>query len=62
MKPGASGKFRLTFEVDGARLIGVDVVDHVLEFGVRRIETQLAHDAAEFGRRDLAVAVAVLYE
>ena len=51
----------LTFEVDGPRFVGINVVDHVLEFFVGRVEPEFAHDAAELGRRDLAVAVAVLF-
>lgn len=44
-------------KVDGAVAVRVDLVDHVLEFGLGRVLTEGAHDGAEFASGDLAIAV-----
>jgi hypothetical protein len=38
---------RLTLEINGAGLVGVDLVDHVLEFAVGWVLAERAHDLAE---------------
>lgn len=44
-------------KVDGAVAVRVDLVDHVLEFGLGRVLPEGAHDGAEFASGDLAIAV-----
>lgn len=48
-------------EVNGAVVVGVDLVDHVLQLGFRRVLAQRAHHGAELFGRDLAIAVLVLF-
>jgi len=55
-----AGKIVRTLEVNGAGLIGVDFVDHVLQFGVGGMLAKGAHDGAELDSRDVAITVFVL--
>jgi hypothetical protein len=38
---------QFTLKINGARLIGVDFVDHVFEFAVGGVLAERAHDLAE---------------
>lgn len=42
-----------TIKVDGAVLVDVDLVYHVLQLGVARAQAQLSHDLAELGGSDI---------
>jgi len=44
----------LTTKVNGARLVGVNLIDHVLEFAIGWVLAERAHDLAEFFGRDFA--------
>ena len=44
-------------EIDGAASIGVDLVDHVLEFGLCGVLTHGTHDSAKLLCSDLAVPI-----
>jgi len=46
-----------TWEVDGAVVVGVDLVDHVLELRLGRVLAQRSHDGAELLGRDLSCAI-----
>jgi hypothetical protein len=43
-------------EVDGAVVVGVDLVDHVLQLAFARVLAEGAHHGAQFFGRDLACA------
>ena len=49
-----------TREVDSAVVVGVDLVDHVLQFGLGRVLTQGAHDSAELLGGDLTCETPML--
>ena len=44
-------------EVNRAVAVCVDLVDHVLQFGLGRVLTQRAHDSAQLFCRDRAISV-----
>jgi hypothetical protein len=46
-------------EVDGAVIVGVDLVDHVLEFGLAGVLAEGAHDRAQLFGGDLSWALYV---
>ena len=43
-----------TGEVDGAVVVGIDLVDHVLQLGLARVLAKRAYDCAELLGGDLA--------
>jgi hypothetical protein len=58
---GAAGRESgRTGEINGAVVVGVDLVDHVLELRLAGVLAEGAHDGAELLGGDLAIAVLVL--
>jgi hypothetical protein len=49
-----------TRKVNGAIVVGVHLVDHVLQLGLGGVLTQGAHHGAELLGRDLTIAIFVL--
>ena len=49
-----------TWEVNGAVVVGIDFVDHILQFGLGGVLAEGAHDCAEFFCGDLAIAIFIL--
>lgn len=43
----------LTLEIDGAVLVDIDLVDHVLELAIGGVQTEGAHDCSELVLGDL---------
>jgi hypothetical protein len=53
-------EIRRTREVNGAIVVGVDLVDHILQFRLGRVLAQGAHDGAEFFGGDLSCSISML--
>ena len=55
---GRKGRIR-TGEVDGAVVVGVDLVDHILQLRLAGVLAERAHDGAELLGGDLTCKVAL---
>ena len=45
------------WEIDSAVAVGIDLIDHILKFGLCGVLAQRAHDSAEFPRGDGTIAI-----